>query len=403
MKTNTVVITANISKSQIKDTGTHWEIKSIPVTVDDSVMNGIFYPEAENKKGMPTLVGKPVCLSHPQDAEGNYVSGREGAGLENYFSGGTITSTYNMSGINYADASIKKSVLAAQDNSEWYVKALNSKESIGVSTGLTIPENSQEGIAPDGEVYSSMAINQEYDHLAMLPPDEGPAGGAATFMHFNAESKGKIILSNVDDVMKNSKDEAGLLAHLKAFFVSNSEKEYNEPVNKDGHLAETKTNRQVVNVKNEMMARMKNMGMPMDGVADMSELTMYNAMMDEMDKRAKNADDMKKKDMMDKKDKMQKNSADDQTPAWAVNLLSKVENLEGQLAVNAASEKNTLAAQVSQLATNSIPEDEAKNLSVNFLKSHLAANGGHLNVNAAAGQYTLGNKEHALANMEAPE
>ena len=218
MKTNTIVITANVSKSQIKDTGTHWEIKSIPVTVDDSVMNGIFYPADENKKGMPSLVGKPVCLSHPQDADGNYISGREGAGLENHFSGGTVTNVYNMQGVNYADASIKKSILDAQDGSEWYANALKSKESIGVSTGLTIPENAQDGHTPEGEVYSSMAINQEYDHLAMLEPDEGPAGGAATFMHFNAKDKGKLIISNVDDIMKTNKDEAGLLAHLKGVF-----------------------------------------------------------------------------------------------------------------------------------------------------------------------------------------
>lgn len=403
MKTNTVVITTNLSKSQIQDTGTHWEIRNIPVTVDDSVMNGVYYPADENKKGMPTLVGKPVCLSHPQDADGNYVSGREGAGLENYFSGGTITNTYNLDGVNYADASIKKAVLAAQDKSEWYVKALNSKDSIGVSTGLTIPENAQEGTTPSGDVYSSMAINQEYDHLAMLEPDEAPAGGGATFMHFNAECNAKLIVSNVDDVMKLNKEDVTLFNKLKALFVGNEEKDYNN--NETGHLAEKQlNNREVVNVKNEMMARMKNMGMSMDGVADMSELTMYNAMMDEMDKRdkKKNADDMKDKEMMDKKDKMQKNSADDKMLNLINSLSEKVDSLQGQIAVNAADELNGLAKKVSELSVNSIPEAEAKNLSVNFLKSHLATNGGHLNVNAVGG-YQPQASDTGLATMEAPE
>tara|TARA_R110002020_G_scaffold475890_1_gene713740 strand:+ start:14989 stop:16215 length:1227 start_codon:yes stop_codon:yes gene_type:complete len=408
MKTNTVVITANISKSQIKDTGTHWEIKSIPVTVDDSVMNGIFYPAEENKKGMPTLKGKPVCLSHPQDSEGNYISGREGAGLENYFSGGTITNTYNMSGVNYADASIKKSILEAQDGSDWYANALNSKDSIGVSTGLTIPENNQEGTTPGGDVYSSMAINQEYDHLAMLEPDEDPAGGAATFMHFNSEQKDKIIISNVDDAMKDkitlNKDDATLFNKFKALFGGSNEKDYN--VNESGHLAENlNNNREVVNVKNEMMARMKNMGMPMDGVADMSELTMYNAMMDEMDKRekAKNADDMKKKDMDKKDDKMQKNSSDNKLVDLINSLSEKVEGLQGQLNANSADEKTKLIESVSTLATNALDKDVAKHLPVEALKSHLAANGGHLNVNAAAVNYQVNGETHALANMEAPE
>lgn len=401
MKTNTIILTTNVSKSQITDTGTHWDIKSIPVTIDDSVMNGILYPAEENKKGMPSLKGKPVCLSHPQDSDGNYVSGREGAGLENYFSGGVVTNTYNVSGVNYADARIKKTLLEAQDGSDWYVNALKSKDSIGVSTGLTIPENNQEGTTIDGDVYSSMAINQEYDHLAMLEPDEAPAGGAATFMHFNAKKDSKLIVSNVDDHMKLNKEEATLFKKLVAFFGADSKKDYN--VNESGHLAENSNNTKVVNVKNEMMSRMKDMGMSMDGVADMDELTMYNAMMDEIDKRnKKNADDMKDKEMKDKKDKMQKNTADDEALRNLINSLNeKVDNLQGQLAVNSAKEKNDLAKQVSTLATNSIPEEEAKNLSVDFLKSHIAKNGGHLNVNAAAG-YNPQTTE-LFNDMEAPE
>ena len=108
MQTNSIVIVTNVKKSQIKDTGKHWEISNIPVTVDDSVMNDIYYPADENRLGLPSLIGKPVTLAHPMDKEGNYVSGREGQGLEDFFSGGTITNAYNVDGVNFADARIKK-------------------------------------------------------------------------------------------------------------------------------------------------------------------------------------------------------------------------------------------------------------------------------------------------------
>ena len=202
------------------------------------------------------------------------------------------------------------------------------------------------------------------------------------------------------DKITLNKDDATIFNKLKALFGGSNEKDYN--VNESGHQVENlNNNREVVNVKNEMMARMKNMGMPMDGVADMDELTMYNAMMDEMDKR--NADDMKKKDMDKKDDKMHKNSADDKLVGLINSLSEKVDGLQSQLNANAEDEKTKLVEQVSTLATNALSKDVAQHLPVDALKSHLAANGGHLNVNAAAVNYQVNGEKHALANMEAPE
>lgn len=405
MNTNTVVIVTNVKKSQIKDTGTHWEIKSIPVTVDDSVMNDIYYPADENRLGLPSLVGKPVTLSHPMDKDGNYISGREGVGLEDFFSGGTITNAYNVNGTNFADARIKKSVLDSQERGVWYSDALKQKGDIGVSTGLTIPVNTESGYTPDGTKYSQTATNQKYDHLAMLPPDEAPAGGDSTFMSFNSADKERVIVSNVDNCLPSVKEKAGLLDKIAALFATNEDKDYNNP--DKAPKAEDKPNGdEVANVKNEMMKRMKEMNMDTDGVADYSELEMYNAMMAEMDKRngmkdKPNADDMKKKDMDKKDDKMQKNSAD--APAWATALLSKVESLEGQLATNAQSEKDGLVEQATSLAVNALSADVAKHLPVDALKSHIAANGGHLNVNATGGYQPKSGDAFSLANMEAPE
>ncbi len=39
----------NISKSQIEATDTEFNIKNVPVTVDDAVMNGLLYTAENNK------------------------------------------------------------------------------------------------------------------------------------------------------------------------------------------------------------------------------------------------------------------------------------------------------------------------------------------------------------------
>ncbi len=403
MKTNTVVIVTNVKKSQIRDTGKHWEIKSIPVTVDDSVMNDIYYPADENMRGLPSLIGKPVCLSHPMDKDGNYVSGREGVGLEDFFSGGTITNAYNVDGVNFADARIKKSILESQELGEWYAKTLKAKGDIGVSTGLTIPVNTEAGYTPDGTKYSQTAINQAFDHLAMLPPDEMPAGGEATFMRFNAADKDKLIIANVDECMPSNKEKANLFDKILALFATNEDKSYNQP--DKGTKPEQPTDKgEVPKVKNEMMARMKSMNMDMDGVADMSELEMYNAMMDKMDEEKKaNTYDFKEKGKDKKEDKkedtMQKNSAE--VPAWAQSLVAKIDSLEGQLATNSKSEKDSLIVKAIDIGL--LSKEEASELSVNSLKSHVAKHGGHLNVNAAGGYMPRGGDKHALDGMEAPE
>ena len=157
-------------------------------------------------------------------------------------------------------------------------------------------------------------------------------------------------------------------------------------------------------MKNEMMARMKKMGMNMEGVADYSELEMYNAMMEEMDKQngmknKPNAEDMEDKDMMGKKDKMQKNSAE--VPAWAQSLVTEIADLKGQLAANSKSERESLESRVADIGIFS--KEEASELSVNSLKSHVAKHGGHLNVNAAGGYQPQSGEKHALDGMEAPE
>ncbi len=409
MKTNKVILIANVSKSQIKDTGTHWEIKTIPVTVDDAVMNNILYPADENERGLTSLLKKPIALSHPVDDEGNFMSAGEGEGLQNFFSGGVITNVYNVDGINYADASIKKSTLNAQDDGQWYANALESKSDIGVSTGLIIPQNMESGTAKDGTPYEQTAINQVYDHLAMLKPEEAPAGGDATFMRFNAaDSNDDVFVVNLAEHMPE-KEKAlfdKFMGIAKAFFASNKDNSYNQD---SGHEAENLTNKaEVAKVdKKKLMARMKKAGMNMGDYENMDVEKMFNAYDEYMDKKTDDKksnmddDEMKDKDKMDKKE-MKKNSSDSETPEWALALNARFDKIEGQLTANSQSEKSSLEGQVLSLAINGLNESAVKALPVESLKSLLAANG-HVNVNHSGGFSHAPSNTKLFNKMEAPE
>lgn len=158
----------NIKKTQITETADRFLISSVPVVVDDAVMNGITYPAAENEKGLDSLVGCVVTLRHPFDSKGHPIDAYNPQALQNQFSGGVVTKRYKVGKVNMVDIDIKKSLLQAQDNGQDYFDRLANKEEIGVSTGLYT------------NVVNNQATEQQYNHLAMLEEDEEPAGGDAT-------------------------------------------------------------------------------------------------------------------------------------------------------------------------------------------------------------------------------
>jgi len=212
-----VNIFTNTSKAKEVQSGI-WQIQGIPMTVDNAVMNGIYYDKAENAKGLKSYRGQPVTLRHPEDEAGNPASALSGTGLMNHFSGGVIVNTYNHNNVNYADAEFKESMLLAQDNGEYYLNKLKAGEPIGVSTGLFFDGNNDSGVAANGEEYHAKAINQVGDHLAMLPDDEPPAGGEATFIRFNGENGDQTLTVNIDEFIANMEapeETKGMLAGLK--------------------------------------------------------------------------------------------------------------------------------------------------------------------------------------------
>lgn len=353
-----VSLFTNVGKSQISETETHFNIERVPVTVDGAVMNGIRYPADENEKGMDTIKDRVVTLSHPTTANGEGVDAYAGESLQKFFSGGYITDKYRNNGVWYVNISIKKSVLKAQDGGEDFYNMLENKEAIGVSTGLYTSISGNAGKTADGKEYRGDATNQQYNHLAMLPNSEPPAGGEATFMRFNSESDQHMML-NLADYMPDSTPQeekpsveveveqktdevesffTKLLAMLGAAGLMKSNKE-------------PQTHEENAMSIDNMVKALKEANAYKDGMSDDEVKNAYGKMMDKEDEKPKG------------------NSESESALLDAVNALTaKVDSLESQLNAKEQAEKAALVAEVNELDTG-IEEADLQNMSVNSLQA----------------------------------
>lgn len=182
-----ISLVTNVSAAQISESETHFTIKGIPVVVDGAEMNGIIYNKEDNDKGLDTLIDKVLTLGHPFSDDGLPIDAYSSKALQDNFAGGVVTNRYKSGSVNLVDVEIKKRLLLAQDGGEWYYNQLQSKKPIGVSTGLY-------HVVKDGK-----STEQMYNHLALLPEDEAPAGGDATFIRFNSV---KTLAVNIDEHIK---------------------------------------------------------------------------------------------------------------------------------------------------------------------------------------------------------
>lgn len=199
MSVKTVIINSKVSRSKIEHTDTDYILKGIPITVNESVMNGVLYSRADNEAGMASIVGKPITIDHPTDANGSFISALEGEGLKKFYSGGIVTNYYEKDDIWYVDAEINKAMLAAQNGGSALKEKLDSKSDLGVSTGLIIEYNEISGVNPAGKKYKRVAKGQLYNHLAAV---NNPAGGRMTTAVFNSENTQEIDFS---EMLSNSK------------------------------------------------------------------------------------------------------------------------------------------------------------------------------------------------------
>lgn len=355
-----VSLFTNVGKSQIRETDTHFHIEGVPITVDDAVMNGILYTAQNNREGMPSIKDRVVTLSHPTTNDGQGADAYAGESLQKFYSGGYIESVYADNGVWRVNISVDKDLLKAQDKKQGtdFYNKLETKADIGVSTGLYTVVEKTVGTNAEGKEYQGIATNQQYNHLAMLPDSEPPAGGQATFMRFNGESSELMV--NLADYMPDStpqKEEAveveveqekesveSFLTKLLAMIGATGLLK--------GNKSETTTEEGDMSIDN-MVKALKEANAYKDGMSDEEVKNAYGKL---------NMGDKKE----EKKEEPKGNSETEQLLAAINALTAKVDSLESQLNAQEQAEKDALVAEVNALETG-IAEDELKVLSVSSL------------------------------------
>ena len=342
MSMNKFIICTNAKRSQIESTETHYKIKGIPITINDSVMNGVLYSKEENAKGIPSIVGKPFTIDHPADENGNFISALEGNGLMDYFSGGVVTNAYEVNDTWYADAEIKKSLLAAQNNGQELAEKLEGKSDLGVSTGLYFENNQVAGANAKGEKYSRVAMGQNFNHLAAV---DNPAGGKGTTAVFNSDNT---FVCNFDDIAASKEESTeSIITRAISAFAKKFSMGYNNTdlINQDGERA----------MRNLIEAKLKAAGIEVNGLDEDALLLAYNEL------------------QAPKEPAQEPQTNSEETPAWAKDLVAKVNTLESKLTANAEQELDSIAEQVEALKMG-INKDAAKAMGLDAAKSFLAAN-----------------------------
>jgi len=341
-----VILLTNTNKASVAKENGKYLIKGMPITVNGAKMNRVLYPEDENSKGMPTMIGKPISLTHPADGEGRNVSIFSPEGID-FYSGGKVNKTYSKDGIWYSDSSIDEKKLRSTEEGEYFANRLDKGLPIGLSTGLTFEANNESG---DG--YDMVARNMNFDHLAMLHESEKPAGGDSTVMRFNGED---VSVINIDDIEKPlaDKDEPSdnfidkVANKLKALFANDNQNSYNNTdlINQDGERA----------MRNLIEAKLKAAGIKVNGLDEDALLLAYNEL------------------QAPKEPAQEPQTNSEETPAWAKDLVAKVNTLESKLTANAEQELDSIADQVEALKMG-INKDAAKAMGLDAAKSFLAAN-----------------------------
>lgn len=348
MSVNKFIISTNAKRSQIESTETHYKLKGIPITINDSVMNGVLYSKEENAKGIPSIKGKPFTIDHPADENGNFISALEGNGLMDYFSGGVVTNAYEVDDVWYVDAEIKKSLLAAQTNGKELTEKLEGKSDLGVSTGLYFENNQVTGTNSAGQEYSRVAMNQDFNHLAAV---DNPAGGKGTTAVFNSDNTFAFNFEDIkpvgpqNELIENDNFIDKLANKLKGLFANDNQTGYNNTDLNTNHEAP-------IMDRTEMLEAL--------GLATNSQVT-----------------DDELKTLL--KTKLAANASEVLDESTVTSIVEQAVNaavkpLQDQLTANADKELNGLVADVVALKINGIDEAVAKTMGVDALKGLLHAN-----------------------------
>lgn len=196
MSRRLVYVTNRVNNSRIRKTTNDrgdevWVIPSY-TTPDNCIMNGGLYPADEIEKSYFTLEGTPAPLSHPVDAEGNYLSANSPDGVIYYQCGIFNKNVKRVKDAKYGHRIYVEKHLHVEtakqtERGRRVLDAIEKNEPIHTSTGVILDVIEEQG-KHNGKEYQWRAKDMVFDHDCILLDEQGaatPDDGVGLFVNSN--------------------------------------------------------------------------------------------------------------------------------------------------------------------------------------------------------------------------
>lgn len=186
-----------VNSANISRTGDMYTIRNVVPIVDDITLNGILYPAAEIDKSYLSMNNTPAPISHPKDADGNFVSAADAVAMQQYWVGAAVTNARKDGEAVLVDITVNANQAAAMDAGKRLLERLdaaiagNAGEPIHVSTGVFLRKKVAKGTSK-GKAYNAIASDMTFDHLAILLDEQGagtPEEGVGMWLNQAGESE----------------------------------------------------------------------------------------------------------------------------------------------------------------------------------------------------------------------
>ena len=159
----------NAEGLQLKKLNSRSYLTGSVIMAKETVMNGIFYPKDELKRGVPGWNGRPVTVGHPKK-DGKFTSANSPEILEQSQIGFIFDTS-----AEGTDTKLKAQVWLDVNKLDKFPEvrdAITEGKMLEVSTGLFLDKVEEKGVFANKE-YNGKAINHLPDHLALLPGEIG--------------------------------------------------------------------------------------------------------------------------------------------------------------------------------------------------------------------------------------
>jgi hypothetical protein len=382
---------SNISTETL-DGDVHIVIRGVVPVVDDVVMNGGLYPASEINKSYQSIEGKQMPLGHPS-IDGQFVSADVPRAVNQFHVGAWAENVRKDGDKVVMDMKINRRYAESTEKGQALLQRLDDMmvnkdaDPIHVSTGLLL-HREQNGGKSKGKKYTWVARNMQFDHVAILPPNEPgaatPNDGVGIFVNAEGEKltveqvnlsdasnctaegvfdKARFFFSNASNFSFDDIYSA-LRKQLKTIYTDDdwpypetvwpdkfiyyrSGKAYQQKylINDDGiaefvgesvevvrkptEYEEVKTNKEHNPMKDMIINALKAANQATEGKSDEELLAAYNAL------KEQEKQDKEKKE----KEEKEKATNSNEMPDWAKLMSNELKELKGTLTANADKEK----------------------------------------------------------------